>query len=401
MNFFSIWSVDATISRSIARQKRAGWATVLAVCCAIFISAGTLGCGMAASPQPPSLQLPKPVGDLKASRVGDQVSLQWNTPSETTDRLKLRGPVQLVICRQLGTGPCQRVATVFSEPDKPASYNDSLPSVLTTGPLHAITYEIIGINKHGRSAGPSNAAEALAGEAPRPVENLSATMVERGVVLRWQAIANLQPDTSVQLQRTLSMIPVRSNNNTTSGLPPVAEPTEQTLRVTPDTDLTDPGKALNTNVGFNRNYRYVAARVTRLKVGTQWLQVASSPSVPVNIFTRDTFPPATPASLTAVPIAAAMNGGQPEVDLSWSANTEPDIAQYLIYRRNVDTEVSARQSAPEQIAPGNSATPIVAPAFRDLHVQPGHTYAYSVVAVDNAGNKSPGSLEVVATVPKS
>jgi fibronectin type 3 domain-containing protein len=141
-------------------------------------------------------------------------------------------------------------------------------------------------------------------------------------------------------------------------------------------------------------------RVTRVKVGNEWLQVESAPSPPVTVFVRDVFPPALPAGLAAVPISAVMNGGRPEVDLSWSANTEPDMAQYLIFRRDIGAETSSNLSVAERIGPENSTTPVVVPAFRDRHVQPGHTYAYWIIAVDNAGNKSQSSKEVVITVPR-
>jgi hypothetical protein len=238
----------------------------------------------------------------------------------------------------------------------------------------------------------------LAGEAPPPIQDLSATIVERGVLLRWQSVANLQTDTFIQLQRTL-LTPANGNSIKTTGLALPAEPTEQTLRVTPETGQTDLGKALDSGIVSNRKYLYRATRITRRKIVANWFEVASVPSSPADIFTRDTFPPAAPKSLAAVPVAAAINGGQPEVDLSWSANVEPDIAQYLIYRRDEDLQASRHQSTPEQLAPENPAKPIVAPAFRDLHVQPGHAYAYSIVAVDNSGNKSAESREVVVTVP--
>src|SRR5438874_3696192 len=43
------------------------------------------GCGTPGAPQPPSLHLPEPVRDLRASRKGDKVTLTWTQPSETTD----------------------------------------------------------------------------------------------------------------------------------------------------------------------------------------------------------------------------------------------------------------------------------------------------------------------------
>src|SRR5665213_452304 len=401
MKFFSMWGIGAQFSNATPRQVWVGWGAALAMIWAVIIPACTVGCGMSAAPQPPSLQLPKTVRDLTAVRVGNQVDLHWNTPSETADRLKIRGRVQMRICRQLSAASYQSIAIISAAPGKPADYMDDLPVALTSGTLHLMTYEIFGINKHGRSAGASNAARTLAGEAPPPVQNLSATMEKRGVILHWQSVPGLLPDISIQLHRTLLTVPVNSSASTHGGLPPVSEPIDQTLQVTFERAKTDPGVTLDNTVTFSRKYQYAAARITGLKVGTERLQVASAPSAPTIILTRDTFPPAAPAGLAAVPVPAAINGGEPEVDLSWSANMEPDVAQYLVYRRNVGAEASGRQSGAEQIAPKDSASPIVVPAFRDMNVQPGHTYAYSVIAVDNAGNKSARAPEVVVTVPSS
>lgn len=349
---------------------------------------------MAASPQPPSLHLPKTIHDLAAVRIGNQVNLHWSTPSETTDKLRIKGLVQLRVCRKLDAAPCQTIATITGAPGKPADYEDKLPASLVTGPLYAMAYEIFAVNKHRRSAGPSNVAEVLAGEAPSPIQNLLATTVERGVMLRWQSIASLPPDTSIQLQRTL-LTPANSSGNAS-----VSEPTRQTLQVTREADNTDPGRALDNNIVFNRRYQYVAMRVTRVKVGKEWLEVDSASSPSAAVFTRDVFPPASPSGLAAVPVSAAINGGKSEVDLSWTANTESDMAQYLIFRRDISAETPSNQSVAEQIGPENPKTPVVVPAFRDRHVQPGHTYAYCVIAMDNAGNKSQRSKEVAITVPR-
>ncbi len=282
---------------------------------------------------------------------------------------RIRKPVQMRICRELEGAACQSVATIFAAPGKPAEYTDTLPATLTTGALHAMTYQILAINKHGRSAGPSNAAETLAGEAPPPIQDFSAAMAERGVILRWHAIPDLPPGTSIQLQRKLLTPPAAAANNRAAGaLPPISEPEQQTLQVPPVSGRTDPGIALDTSVIFNRKYQYVATRTTQRKIGTQSIQVASAPSNPIVIVTRDTFPPASPSGLAAVPVPASLNNGTPEVDLSWSANTEPDLAQYFVYRRDVASHEPAQQIAPE-----DAAAPVVAPAFQD-HACPAWPY---------------------------
>jgi hypothetical protein len=387
-----------------------GALATLAIACALVLQLSLLGCGMEAAPQPPSLDLPKRIPDLTANRSGNQVHLEWNTPGENTDHLKLKGSVQLRICRQpQATSPCQTIAVMSAVPDRPAQYTDVLPPALTAGPVRSVIYRVFGINRHGRTAGPSNAATILAGEAPPEVRNLSAQVVERGVDLRWQPVANLPPGTSILIERTLltpAVPATRTKSRAFNPLPQSREPLQQELRVSllpPDsqhTAATDPGIALDRTVLFGREYSYIASRVVQRQVDHQTLTLAGSPSQPVQVTTRDTFPPAAPSRLVAVPVSAAMNNGQPEVDLSWSANTEPDLAQYRVYRRDV-----TQQGTMQRIAPGTATGPgserIIAPAFRDLHVEPGHTYAYTVTAVDTSGNESPRSAEVSVTVPTS
>lgn len=366
------------------------------------------GCGMAAAPSPPSLDLPKTIPNLTANRTGNQVHLAWTTPNENTDHLKLKGMVQLRVCRTLqAAAPCETIATISAVPDKPATYTDVLPPALTTGPVRPINYRLFGINKRGKTAGPSNVADILAGAAPPEVKDLTAQVVARGVVLRWQPVSNLSPDTSIQIDRTLVaplVAPRPAKPKTLSPLHRSTEPMDQKLRVRlmpPDaqhTAATDPGVALDPTAQFGHQYTYSASRVVQQQVGQRSLQLDSSQSAAVQVATRDTFPPAAPSGLAAIPISAVMNNGTPEVDLSWSANTEPDLAQYRMYRLDVTTNQPMRRIAPES---DSAADTIVAPAYRDVHVQAGQTYTYAVTAVDTSGNESSRSAAVTVTVPTS
>jgi hypothetical protein len=205
---------------------------------------------------------------------------------------------------------------------------------------------------------------------------------------------------------TPAAAPNRAESRSFSPLPRSTEPTEQKFRVrlippnSPHTAAIDPGVALDPTAQFGQQYTYTASRVVQQQLAHQTLQLDSSKSAAVQVATRDTFPPAAPAGLVAVPVSAVMNNGAPEVDLSWSANTEPDLAQYRVYRMDVTSNQPLRRIAPEPGA-GPGIETVVAPAYRDLHVQPGQTYIYAVTAVDTSGNESRRSAEVTVTVPTS
>ena len=93
----------------------------------------------------------------------------------------------------------------------------------------------------------------------------------------------------------------------------------------------------------------------------------------------DTFPPAAPKGLTAVPTEGAVN-------LIWQPNGEKDLNGYLVLRA---------------VGPGENLSPVTSSPIREVTfkdaVQPGVRYVYAVVAVDKAGNTSAPSNAVEET----
>ena len=45
------------------------------------------GCGYVGPPQPPALNIPKPVDDLSVSEIGDRIVARFTPPSQTTENL--------------------------------------------------------------------------------------------------------------------------------------------------------------------------------------------------------------------------------------------------------------------------------------------------------------------------
>src|SRR2546430_1011515 len=71
---------------------------------AVLLLGTCLGCGVPGAPMPPSLDIPRFVGDLKAIRKGETVTLTWTTPAETTDGELIRKPGKLLVQRALTSG---------------------------------------------------------------------------------------------------------------------------------------------------------------------------------------------------------------------------------------------------------------------------------------------------------
>jgi hypothetical protein len=108
------------------------------------------------------------------------------------------------------------------------------------------------------------------------------------------------------------------------------------------------------------------------------LTIESDPAAAPCEMLTDTFPPAVPNAVTAIPSEGAIN-------LIWEPNTERDLAGYIVMRG------ANRPAAPLEPI---TLSPIQEPIFKDT-VPAGAQYAYAVKAVDKAGNASAPSTPVV------
>ncbi len=93
----------------------------------------------------------------------------------------------------------------------------------------------------------------------------------------------------------------------------------------------------------------------------------------------DSTPPATPAGLTAKPSGAA-------VSLTWSANSEADLAGYNIYRSSTSGGTYVKL---------NTSGLLPSPSYLDSTLAAGATGYYLVTAVDSSGNESAGATATI------
>src|ERR1700691_1383338 len=195
------------------------------------------GCGTPGAPLPPSLKLPDPVTNLSAARTGNQVSLTWTMPRRNTDKLLLKGNTAVRVCRKESSGACLPVPSNLSfAPQAKATFAETLPPSLAAGAPRPLTYFVELLSPHGRSAGPSHAARALAGGAPGPVAGLSAQLRKEGAVLHWNADTTPSPAIVIRLHRKL-LTPQPGTESAAKPdsqqrfLAPHKEPIEQSLLV--------------------------------------------------------------------------------------------------------------------------------------------------------------------------
>lgn len=371
-----------------------------------------IGCASPGPPRPPSLHLPKVVGDLSAQRVGDAVELHWTTPAKATDDLDLTGPLTAELCREArpsaapppsaGTpSGCVAIKRLPVSPG-PSQTTDPLPPALTRDPAALLSYRIQIFNAHGHSAGLSTAAPAVSGAAPPPVEHLRATLIRSGIQLEWQPEATSAP---VELKRLLITAPAPKPTSTpaapakqVSDLKPSQSP-EVRLEApnsSPDPGgVTDPGGVIDRTAQRDQTYRYTAQRVRKLTLAGHTLELRSLSSPILTVVMRDIFPPAPPSGLAAIPggTGSANPSANISIDLSWQPVPDLDVAGYIVYRQQL-TSTGTLTGSPTRLTP----TPVVSPAFSDRTAVPGESYAYRVTAIDTAGNESAPSADVNETL---
>lgn len=355
------------------------------------------GCGSPGIPEPPSLELARPVRDLVVVRKGNEVHLTWSAPTETTDHHMFRHAGRMLICRGIGTS-MRECGTPVSEMPVPnigavpkrsgnskkkssgqqvavphATYTDRLSSGLEKqSPTENLVYAVSVLNSYGKSAGLSNQVQVPSAPTLPPPEDFTAHLAADGVRLEWDAVSS--PDIpGLRYEYRVYRRDVQKNKDSIAGEVPVSGDTKAML--------------LDSSLEWENTYEYRLTVVTLIDQAGALQQVEGNDTPSIQVVAHDVFPPATPTGLQA---AYSGPGQKPFIDLVWTANTEGDLAGYNLYRHEAATE-------PVKI----NAALLKQPAFRDSGIVSGHRYFYSVSAVDVRGNESPRSEEASETVPSN
>jgi hypothetical protein len=398
---------------------------------AIVAVLGAIGCGKKGPPLPPLIRLPAPPADFSAERRGASVDLQFVVPSANTDNSRPANVSRVEVYAVTARDPFSdeqivkqgaKVASVpvkapvdpdktIEEDEAPADMeppegigldqgavarvseslsNDALTPVkpkadrkakavageAANRPLLAPsavpltrTYLAVGISTADKKGPPSKRLAVPLVPPPPPPAHVAVDYDEKAVSVKWDPVpvaGGLQrPAAADELpSRPLGAAPVAI---TYSVYDAGAKPAPVRLTPAPIADavFSDP------RIVWGEERCYTVRSVAVLGD----LRVESDAPPPACAVLTDRFAPAPPANLQSSPTEGA-------VSLIWDANTEKDLAGYIVLRG----------SSPAQLEPITPA-PIQETTFRD-QVAAGVRFTYAVKAVDRAGNSSPASKTV-------
>ena len=308
------------------------------------------GCGYIGDPLPPLANVPRSVNDLAAVQRGARVIIQFTVPAVTTEDHPIPAPVKIDLragaadqfdenrwaadARQIPPGPVANHIARYE-----------VPCTQWTGKDIIFGVRIAGGN--GKQSGWSNFVVVPVLPAPAKPNAVSATATAGGVRVTWQAAG-------------AEFRVFRKSDGAEYALAATVQKPEW----------------LDSQAEFDKPYSYMVQTVARKDSHL----AESDLSEPVTFTALDTFPPATPSGLRA---SAAPNSAE----LTWDANTEPDLNAYRIYR-------ALAGGAFEKLADVSAV-----PSYSDRTVEPGTTYRDVITAIDRSGNESPRSAAVEVVLP--
>jgi hypothetical protein len=220
----------------------------------------------------------------------------------------------------------------LAQASKPAAPAAPVPSKPTR------IYIVRGVTKSGRTGAPSPRIQMPVQPVPPPPQGLKTRITETSVVIEWKPNEKA-PTAAFNVYRADD--PMRPVNTALLKAPA----------------FEDAGAKL----GEERCYR---VRSVGIYSGVSFEGDMSEPTC---VTPKDTFPPAAPKGLAAVPTPG-------QISLIWDANPEKDLAGYLVLRGD----------APDGALKAITPEPIKETSYRDTTVKPGVRYIYVIVAVDMA-----------------
>ena len=379
-----------------ARARFAAISSAIAFCL-LDIS----GCGAPGEPVAPSPPAAVAITDLVARQAGNGVQLMFTMPvrSVTGERLATSPAIEILrgLSRSDGSPDPKTLHVVdtvpgslvskyivgekfqFTDPVSPIEIRRQGIAAVYSSVIYAVRTRLT----QKRASANSNLVSLRLFSVPEPIASIQVHITEPAVELTWSPVnrafagdaLGVTPDYYNVYRAELNDADAEIAKHDISQLNLNAN--LHLLGSTPDPSFSDK------TFEFAKTYVYIVRSV----IVVDAKQLESSDSAPAIVPPKDTFPPATPQSVSAAVLPEETESSF-VVDLSWSINAEADFAGYRVYRS--EQEGTRGQLITPELLP--------TPSYRDTSLQPPHRYWYSVAAVDRAGNESPPSSPVAADI---
>ncbi len=341
-------------------------------------------CGKRRPPLPPIERVPQRTEELTGAQRGNQIILMWPAPLRNADEGSVQS-IRRVDVYRVAEKPNAPLPLTEDQFSARATLIGSVTydEIKTSGPTltyidqldmggepSRLRYAIRYVNAAGQRAAFSNffLMEPAARVAAAPTIT-GREYSETANTIRWEApTKNIDGSTPVNLL----------GYNVYRQLAGQKAAEAKLLNTEPITATEYRDKQFK----FGEKYTYF---VRALSLGSEGMSVESQSSNTIELSQVDLYPPSAP-SLAPPGVAPG------RIALFWTANPEPDVAGYLLYR---STDSNLPRDKWTKLTPALYAKT----TFTDENVETGKTYYYYVVAVDGAGNVGPPSEVVSETVP--
>jgi hypothetical protein len=365
--------------------------------------------GCASPGEPIARRPPTPAGitDLAAQQSGNNVVLTFTLPRETIDQRPLKEMPTIEIWRSFAASnpvppAAPRVApsllitipsamvSNYTEQGRVRYVNPLQPDDFTQHPNEIANYTVRTRVSEKKPSPDSNVAALPIYPAPDPIDDLKTEVTRSGVTLAWTPpqrtpVGAAPPIVMFRIYRTEAAKPSagdgQSEPRAPSPLPPSpAKGKQQFAKIAETASPT----YQDTQTEFGTTYTYSVRSV----VEYSGHDLESSDSNLASITPRDIFPPSAPQGLVVV-LVPKIGDTPAHLELSWSINSETDIAGYNVYRSEQDGTLWTRLN-PELL---------LTPAFRDMSAIAGRQYFYTITAVGRAGNESSPGASASGEIP--
>jgi hypothetical protein len=325
---------------------------------------------------PPNRELLKPVNVI--AQIPVQPPPEPESEPDAADTRPLPGEV-VTFVEKITAAQLAPLVVAPPPPEKPkkasakapsappiAAATPAVPAAPVGPPVLTRLYVLEGVPKKGKGAMPSPRIEVPLLQAPGVPRPAAPTVDETSVTVAWQP----PPSTTDESPGVLYNVYAAPGVGST---PPAAQAARPSAPVPLNDKPLAEQKFAHAGAEAGKEQCFVVRSVAA--VGNALIE--SDPSGPMCVTPKDTFPPAAPKGLAAVASAGVIN-------LIWDANTEGDLAGYVILRGE---------------APGATLQPLVRDPIRetryaDRTARVNVRYVYAIVAVDKAGNRSAPSNKV-------